>query len=62
MLNTNTKVNETIFKRKNRNVLFQPLILLLGVSLDPQEPERGQSTRGSITLPTLRFPDTGVDW
>lgn len=49
-------------KKKIRKVLFQPLILLLAARLDPQEPEMGQSTRGSITPPALRFPDTEVDW
>lgn len=54
--------NGTILKRKIRKVLFQSLILLLGVRLDPQELEMVQSTHGSITPPALHFPDTGVDW
>lgn len=54
MLNTNTKTNT--------KVPFQSLIPLLGARLDPQEPEMGQRTRGSIIPPVLRFPDTGVDW
>lgn len=48
---------EQFLKEKTKRLL----ILLLGVRLDPQEPEMGQSTHGSITPPALHFPDTGVD-
>lgn len=51
---------EAISKEKHNDA--ESLILLLGVRLDPQEPEMGQSTHGSITPPALHFPDTGVDW